>query len=67
MFFRFSVFHFRRKVVKDNGSEKVDATLRRRLVGSNIMFIVSLDSRFVQKPSEIHFPTIKTIIRCEWQ
>eukprot|EP01018_Ginkgo_biloba_P027335 Gb_24906 [translate_table: standard] len=60
------------KLIKDDDSSKVDPTIYRRLVGSlmyltstrpDIMYAVSLVSRFMQDPSETHFRVAKRILR----
>ena len=60
------------KIVKDDGRNKVDHTMYGRLVGShmylisirpNIMYAMSLVSRFIQDPSETHFRVAKRILK----
>ena len=59
------------KLVKEDGEEKVDATLYRSLVGNllyltvtrlDIMFAASLLSRFMNSPSQIHFGAAKRVL-----
>ena len=58
--------------MKEDGEEKVDATLYRSLVGNllyltatrpDIMFAASLLSRFMNSPSQIHFGAAKRVLR----
>lgn len=60
------------KLVKDDGSSKVDSSVYRSLIGSllyltatrpDIMFAASLLSRFMQDPNETHFRTAKRVLR----
>ena len=60
------------KLVKEDGSSKMDATLYRSLVGKllyltatrpDIMFAASLLSRFMHNPSQIHMGVGKRILR----
>ncbi|GJV21584.1 retrovirus-related pol polyprotein from transposon TNT 1-94 [Tanacetum coccineum] len=60
------------KLMKEDGSSKVDATLYRSLVGKllyltatrpDIMFVASLLSRFMHNPSQIHIGVGKRILR----
>lgn len=60
------------KLLKEDGSKKVDERMFRSLIGSllyltasrpDIMFAVSLLSRFMHCPSEIHFQAAKRILR----
>ncbi|XP_057823915.2 secreted RxLR effector protein 161-like [Cryptomeria japonica] len=60
------------KLTKEDASPKVDATRYRSLVGSlmylttmrpDIMYVVSLVSRFMQDPHESHWRTAKRILR----
>ncbi|KAH9291602.1 hypothetical protein KI387_043209 [Taxus chinensis] len=60
------------KLTKEDASSKVDATLYRSLVGSlmyltttrpDIMYVVSLISRFMQDPHESHWRAAKRILR----
>ena len=60
------------KVGQDEAGVKVDSTLYKQMVGSlmyltatrpDLMFVVSLISRFMENPSELHFGTAKRIMR----
>ena len=60
------------KLSKDDGQNKVDATVYRSLVGSliyltnsrpDIVHAVSIVSRFMSNPSKAHFATTKRILR----
>ena len=60
------------KFSKDDGAEKVDESQYRSLIGClmyltatkpDIMFSVSLLSRFMHYASEVHFQTTKRIVR----
>nr|KYP50175.1 Copia protein [Cajanus cajan] len=60
------------KLQKDDGAPDADASRYRSLIGSllyltatrpDIMYVVSLLSRFMQKPSQIHFGAAKRILR----
>ena len=60
------------KLSKDDGSEKIDEGLYRSLIGSllyltasrpDILFIVSVLSRFMHLPSEKHFLAAKRVLR----
>jgi len=60
------------KLSKDDGSEEVDASLYRSLVGSlmyltatrpNLMFAVSMLSRFMTSPKKSHWEAGKRILR----
>jgi transposase InsO family protein len=60
------------KLQKDDGSPEADASHYRSLIGSllyltatrpDIMFATSLLSRFMQKPSQIHFGVGKRVLR----
>nr|KYP47813.1 hypothetical protein KK1_030509 [Cajanus cajan] len=60
------------KLQKDDGAPDADASRYRSLIGSllyltatrpDIMYAVSLLSRFMQKPSQIHFGAAKRILR----
>ena len=60
------------KLSKDDESEKVDESLYRGLIGSlqyltasrpDILFVVSILSRFMHYPRETHFITAKRILR----
>jgi len=60
------------KVGRDEASVKVDSILYKQMVGSlmyltatrpNLMFVVSLISRFMANPTELHFATAKRIMR----
>ncbi|KAL0402193.1 UNVERIFIED_CONTAM: Retrovirus-related Pol polyprotein from transposon RE2, partial [Sesamum latifolium] len=57
---------------KENGSEKVDGSIYRSLIGcllyltatrSDIMFPTSVLSRFMQSPSQVHYGAAKRILR----
>ncbi|XP_068331662.1 secreted RxLR effector protein 161-like [Pyrus communis] len=61
-----------KKLKKDNGSEPVDVSLYKSIVGSlsyltatrpDLMFSTSLLSRFMQNPSKIHMGTTKRVLR----
>ena len=56
----------------DDGEKKVNSSLYRSFIGSllyltstrpNIMFATSLLSRFMQKPSQVHFGAAKRVLR----
>ena len=60
------------KVGRDEAGVKVDSTLYKQMVGSlmyltatrpDLMFVVSLISRFMTNPTELHFATAKRIMR----
>ncbi|KAK4386396.1 Retrovirus-related Pol polyprotein from transposon RE2 [Sesamum angolense] len=60
------------KYQKENGSQKVDGSMYRSLIGSllyltatrpDIMFATSLLSRFMQSPSQVHYAAAKRILR----
>ncbi|XP_028965011.1 uncharacterized mitochondrial protein AtMg00810-like [Malus domestica] len=60
------------KLKNDDGSEYMDAILYKSIVGcllyltatrTNLMFSVSLLSRFMQNPSKIHMGTAKRVLR----
>ncbi|KAL0414349.1 UNVERIFIED_CONTAM: Retrovirus-related Pol polyprotein from transposon RE1 [Sesamum radiatum] len=60
------------KYKKEDGSEKVDGSIYRSLIGSllyltatrpDIMFATSLLSRFMQSPSQVHYGAAKRILR----
>lgn len=60
------------KLVKEDGSEKTNASVSRSIVGSliylsstrlDIMFSASLLSRFTQTPSKIHLGVAKRVLR----
>lgn len=60
------------KFMKDDGAAKIDCSIYRSLIGSllylyatrpDIVFCVSLLSRFMQSPSEIHLRGAKRILR----
>ena len=60
------------KLSKDGGSEKIDEGLYRSLIGSllyltasrpDILFVVSVLSRFMHSPSEKHFSAVKRVLR----
>ena len=61
-----------KKLQKDDGSPEADASRYRSLIGSllyltatrpDIMYATSLLSRFMQKPSQIHFGVGKRVLR----
>ncbi|XP_059638772.1 secreted RxLR effector protein 161-like [Cornus florida] len=58
--------------MKEDGSKEVDASLYRSMVGSllyltssipNIMYVISLLSRFMHNPSQIHVGASKRVLR----
>ncbi|KAK4395665.1 Retrovirus-related Pol polyprotein from transposon RE2 [Sesamum angolense] len=60
------------KYQKEDGSQKVDGSMYRSLIGSllyltatrpDIMFATSLISRFMQSPSQVHYAAAKRILR----
>ncbi|KAK4387925.1 Retrovirus-related Pol polyprotein from transposon RE2 [Sesamum angolense] len=60
------------KYQKEDGSQKVDGSMYRSLIGSllyltatrpDIMFATSLLSRFMQSPSQVHYGAAKRILR----
>lgn len=60
------------KVGRDEAGVKVDSTLYKQMVGNlmyltatrpDLMFVVSLISRFMANPTELHFGTAKRIMR----
>ncbi|KAI3747128.1 hypothetical protein L6452_09575 [Arctium lappa] len=60
------------KVTKDEGGEEVDATEYRRMVGClrylthtrpDLSFSVGIASRFMEKPTTLHFHIVKRILR----
>ncbi|KAK4393540.1 Retrovirus-related Pol polyprotein from transposon TNT 1-94 [Sesamum angolense] len=60
------------KYQKEDGSQKVDGSMYRSLIGSllyltatrpDIMFATSLLSRFMQSPSQVHYGATKRILR----
>lgn len=60
------------KIHKDEDGVQVDGTLYKQLVGSlmyltatrpDVMYAVSLISRYMSKPSELHFATAKRVLR----
>ncbi|KAL0392755.1 UNVERIFIED_CONTAM: Retrovirus-related Pol polyprotein from transposon TNT 1-94, partial [Sesamum radiatum] len=60
------------KYQKEDGSQKVDGSMYRSLIGSllyltatrpDIMFATSLLSRFMQSPSQVHYAAAKRILR----
>ncbi|KAL0317673.1 UNVERIFIED_CONTAM: Retrovirus-related Pol polyprotein from transposon TNT 1-94 [Sesamum angustifolium] len=60
------------KYQKEDGSQKVDGSIYRSLIGSllyltatrpDIMFATSLLSRFMQSPSQVHYAATKRILR----
>ena len=60
------------KIIKDDGAEKIDASFYRSFIESllylvtsrpDLMYVVSLLSRFMQSPSKIHFAAAKRVLR----
>ncbi|KAL0329096.1 UNVERIFIED_CONTAM: Retrovirus-related Pol polyprotein from transposon RE2 [Sesamum radiatum] len=60
------------KIPKEDGSQKVDGSMYRSLIGSllyltatrpDIMFATCLLSRFMQSPSQVHYAAAKRILR----
>ena len=60
------------KLMKDEGGARVDATQYKQMVGSlmyltvtrpDLMYVVSLVSRYMEKPTELHMQAIKRILR----
>nr|DAD28457.1 TPA_asm: hypothetical protein HUJ06_029925 [Nelumbo nucifera] len=60
------------KLRKDNGDKEVDNTYFKQIVGSlmyltstrpDIMYAVSLISRYMEKPSEMHLNAVRRILR----
>ncbi|KAL0299923.1 UNVERIFIED_CONTAM: Retrovirus-related Pol polyprotein from transposon RE2 [Sesamum angustifolium] len=60
------------KYQKEDGSQKVDGSMYRSLIGSllyltatrpDIMFTTSLLSKFMQSPSQVHYAAAKRILR----
>ncbi|XP_015168630.1 uncharacterized mitochondrial protein AtMg00810-like [Solanum tuberosum] len=60
------------KLSKDDGAEKVDQTYFRSFIGClmyptttrpDILYVVSVLSRFMHCPSEVHFPAAKRVVR----
>ncbi|XP_022728802.1 uncharacterized protein LOC111284394 [Durio zibethinus] len=60
------------KLIKEDGANKVDGFIYRSLVGCllyltattlDIMYATNLLSRFMQNPSELHFKTVKRVLR----
>ena len=65
-------FFVNEKLVKEDGENKANATLCRGLVGNllyliatrpNIMLASSLLSKFMDNPSQLHFGTVKRVLR----
>lgn len=60
------------QISRDEGGEKTDATQFKQMVGSlmyltatrpDLMFVVSLISRFMSNPTKLHFAVIKRVMR----
>ena len=60
------------KLTKDEGGVEVDSTVYKQMVGSlmyltatrpDLMFIVNLISRYMERPTESHLPTAKRALR----
>ena len=60
------------KLVKDEDGVRIDSTLYKQMVGSlmyltttrpDLMFIVSLISRYMERPTKIHLQTAKKVLR----
>ena len=60
------------KLVKDEGGVKVDKTYYKQVVGSlmyltttrpDLMFVVSIISRYMENPPELHLQTAKRVLR----
>ncbi|PRQ17740.1 putative RNA-directed DNA polymerase [Rosa chinensis] len=60
------------KLMKDEGGVKVDATMYKQIVGSlmyltatrpDLMYVVSLISRFMSSPTELHMQAAKRVLR----
>ncbi|KAB2636175.1 hypothetical protein D8674_026709 [Pyrus ussuriensis x Pyrus communis] len=60
------------KLTKDEGGIKVDGTVYKQMVGSlmyltatrpDLMFVVSLISRYMERPTEVHMQTAKRVLR----
>ena len=60
------------KIMKDEGGVEVDSTMFKRIVGSlmyltatrpDMMYVVSLISRFMERPTELHFNAAKRVLR----
>lgn len=60
------------KLIKEDGSDKVDASIYRSLIGClmyltatrpDILYAASLLSRFMQNPSELHLKVAKRVLR----
>ena len=60
------------KIMKDEGGVEVDSTMFKRIVGSlmyltatrpDMMYVVSLISRFMERPTELHLNAAKRVLR----
>lgn len=60
------------KIMKDEGGVEVDSTLYKRIVGSlmyltatrpDMMYVISLISRFMERPTELHLNAAKRVLR----
>lgn len=60
------------KMMKDEGGVEIDSTLYKRIVGSlmyltatrpDMMYVISLISRFMERPTELHFKAAKRVLR----
>jgi hypothetical protein len=60
------------KIMKDEGGVEVDSTMFKRIVGSliyltatrpDMMYVVSLISRFMERPTELHLNVAKRVLR----
>ena len=60
------------KLIIEDGTDKIDGSVYKSLIGCllyltatrpNVMFAASLLSRFMQKPSELHFKAAKRVLR----
>ncbi|KAM1556843.1 hypothetical protein PS2_040150 [Malus domestica] len=60
------------KLTKDEGGIEVDGTVYKQMVGSlmyltatrpDLMFVVSLISRYMERPTEVHMQAVKRVLR----
>ena len=60
------------KLTKDEGGVRVDATLYKQMIGSlmyltvsrpDLMYVMGLVSRYMEKPTELHMMAVKRILR----
>lgn len=60
------------KMTKDEGRIEIDSTLYKRIVGSlmyltamrpDMMYVISLISRFMERPTELYFKAAKRVLR----